>query len=182
MVNPINPWSSQMSKRKPAHARASKSKPAHAGGPTKAAKAQRAAEAIVRSPKASHERSARAGTTARPARPEQQGSLLVEKPGTAMEPVTALEEVCKPTMMDSGSKNSANVFSAATKARAYQAKLMEMAQANMQFTFEFAQRLATIRSPIEFPIIIAEFTSKRLAMFRKYSREMAELSTEGWAA
>jgi hypothetical protein len=36
--------------------------------------------------------------------------------------------------------------------RAYQAKLLEMAQANMQFAFEFAQRLATIRSPVEFPI------------------------------
>jgi hypothetical protein len=53
-----------------------------------------------------------------------------------------------------------------------------MAQANMQFAFEFAQRLATIRSPVEFPSVIAEFTSKRIAMFRKHSTEMAKLSTE----
>jgi hypothetical protein len=62
--------------------------------------------------------------------------------------------------------------------RAYQAKLLEMAQANMQFAFEFAQRLATIRSPVEFISVNAEFTSKRIAMFRKHSKEMAELSTK----
>jgi hypothetical protein len=61
--------------------------------------------------------------------------------------------------------------------RAYQEKLVEMVQANVQFGFEFAQRLATIRSPIEFPGVIAEFTSKRIAMFQKHSTEMAELST-----
>jgi hypothetical protein len=48
----------------------------------------------------------------------------------------------------------------------------------MQFAFEFAQGLATIRSPVEFPSVIAEFTSKRIAMFRKHSTEMAELSTK----
>ena len=50
-----------------------------------------------------------------------------------------------------------------------------MAQAHMTFAFEFSQRLATIRSPVEFFTVIAEFTSKRVAMFRKYSKEMAEL-------
>ena len=68
--------------------------------------------------------------------------------------------------------------SANANVRAYQAKLLEMAQANMQFAFEFAQRLAAIRSPIEFPSVIAEFTSKQIAMFRKHSTEMAELSTK----
>jgi hypothetical protein len=53
--------------------------------------------------------------------------------------------------------------------------LLEMAQANMQFAFEFAQRLATIRSPAEFPSVIAEFTSRRVAMFQKHSAEIAEL-------
>ena len=62
--------------------------------------------------------------------------------------------------------------------QAYQAKLLEMAQANMQFAFEFAQKLATIRSPFEILSVIAEFTSKRIDMFRKYSKEMAELSTK----
>jgi hypothetical protein len=66
--------------------------------------------------------------------------------------------------------------SAAANVLAYQAKLLEMAQANMQFAFEFAQRLATIRSPVEFPGVIAEFTNRRIAMFQKHSKEMAEFS------
>ena len=57
-----------------------------------------------------------------------------------------------------------------------------MAQANMQFGFEFAQRLPTIRSPVEFLSVIAEFSSKGVAMFGKYSKEMAELSTKCLAA
>ena len=57
-----------------------------------------------------------------------------------------------------------------------------MAQANMTFAFEFSQRLATIRSPVEFLTVIAEFTSKRIAMFRKHSTEMAELSTKRWTS
>jgi len=61
---------------------------------------------------------------------------------------------------------------------AYQAKLLEMAQANMQFAFEFAQRLTTIRSAVELPGVVAELTSKRIAMFWKHSTEMAELSTK----
>jgi hypothetical protein len=48
----------------------------------------------------------------------------------------------------------------------------------MTFAFGFSQRLATIRSPVEFFTVIAEFTSKRIAMFGKYSKEMAELSTK----
>ncbi len=48
---------------------------------------------------------------------------------------------------------------------------------NMQFAFDFAKKLAAIRSPLNFSVSFAEFTSKRIAMFRKYSKEMAELST-----
>ena len=162
-----------MSKRKPATA----SK--HARSPKIAAKAQRAAQAIVRSPKDSRLRSAGAGSTeSPPKRPDnsQQEALLVENP------VTALQDDYKQTMTDSDSKKSTNFSSATANARAYQAKLLEMAQANTQFAFEFAQRLATIRSPVEFPSVIAEFTSKRIAMFRKYSKEMTELSTKRWTA
>jgi hypothetical protein len=57
---------------------------------------------------------------------------------------------------------------------------MEMAQANVQFSFEFAQRLAAARSPVEFTGVIAEFTSKRIAIFGKHSIELAELSTPRW--
>jgi hypothetical protein len=58
--------------------------------------------------------------------------------------------------------------------RAYQAKLLEMVQANMQFALEIAQRFATVRSPVETLRVIEEFTSKRIAMFRKHSKEMAD--------
>jgi hypothetical protein len=162
-----------MSKRKPATAAK------HARSPKIAAKAQRAAQAIVRSPRDSRVRSAGAGSTELPPkRPDhsQQEALLVENP------VTALQDDYEQTMTDSDSKKSTNFSLATANVGAYQAKLMEMAQANMQFAFEFAQRLAATRSPVEFPSVIAEFTSKRIAIFRKYSKEMAELSTTRWTA
>jgi hypothetical protein len=165
--------SKRMSKRKPATA----SK--HARSPKIAAKAQRAAQAIVRSPKDSRLRSAGAGTTeSPPKRPDdsQQEALLVENP------VTALHDDYKQTMTDSDSKKWTNLSLATTNVRPYQAQLLEMAQANMQLASEFAQRLATIRSPVEFFSVIAEFTNKRIAMFWKYSKEMAELDTKRWIA
>ena len=93
-----------------------------------------------------------------------------------MNPATALQDDCKRTMTDNEANKALGFSSAAANVRAYQAKLLEMAQANMQFAFEFAQRLATIRSPLEFPSVIAEFTNRRIAMFQKYSKEMAEFS------
>ncbi len=160
-----------MSKRKPATA----SK--HSRSPKIAAKAQRAAQAVVRSPKDSRLRSAGTGTSeSPPQRPDdtQQEALLVGNP------VTALQDDYKQTTTDSDS-NKRTIFSLTTaNVPAYQAKLAEMAQANVQFAFEFAQRLATIRSPVEFPSVILEFTSKRIALFRKYSKEMAELSSKPW--
>src|SRR4029077_6598220 len=169
-----------MSKRKPATAIK------HSRSPKIAAKAQRAAQAIVRSPKVSRQRSAGPGTTELgPKRPDdsQEEALLVENPVTALQqeaplvenPVTALQDDCKKAMTDNDSKKGFDFSSATANVRAYQAKLLEMAQANMQFAFEFAQRLATIRSPVEFPSVIAELTGKRIAMFRQHSKEMAEL-------
>ena len=159
-----------MNKRKPATA----SKRAHS---TKIA-AQRANQAIIRSPKNSPLRSVAAGSTESP--PERhndskQEASLVEKPAT---PATALQDDCKQTMTDNDSKKGFVFSSATANVRAYQAKLLEMAQANIQLAFEFAQRLATIRSPVEILSVIAEFTSKRIAMFQKYSIEMAELGTK----
>ena len=153
-----------MSKRKPATA----SKHAHS---TKIA-AQRANQAIIRSPKNSPLRSVAAGSTQSPPDNSEQEAPLVEKPATT------LQDDCKQTMTDNDSKEGFVISSATANVRAYQAKLLEMAQANMQLAFEFAQRLATIRSPVEILSVIAEFTSKRIAMFQKYSIEMAELGTK----
>jgi hypothetical protein len=171
-----------MSKRKPSK---------HSHYPKIAAKAQRAAQAIVRSPSDSRLRSLGAGSTASPPKhndPKQE-ALLVESPATAFQteshdlnallaenPATALQDDCKQTMTDNESKKALDFSSAAGNVRAYQAKLLEIAQANVQFALEFAQRLATIRSPVEFLSVIAEFTNKRIAMFQKYSKEMAEFS------
>ena len=158
----------------------------HAHSPKIVAKAQRAAQAIVRSPKDSRLGSVETGSTkSLPKRhsDSKQEAPLVENPVTALQqeaplvenPVTALQNDCKPTMTNNDSKKGFDLSSATANVRAYKAKLLEMAQANMQFAFEFAQRLATIRSPVEFPSVIAELTGKRIAMFRQHSKEMAEL-------
>ena len=92
-------------------------------------------------------------------------------------PETVLQNAPRPTT--DNKPNEAIRFSYANmNVLAYQAKLLEMAQANMQFAFEFAQKLTTIRSAVELPGVVAELTSKRIAMFWKHSTEMAELSTK----
>jgi hypothetical protein len=83
----------------------------------------------------------------------------------------------KQTMKDIVSSKGFD-FPSPTSVRAYQAKLAEVAQVNVQFAVEYAQRLATIRSPVEILSVIAEFTSKRIALFQKHLIEMAELSTK----
>ena len=156
-----------MSKRKPATA----SK--HAHGRKIVTKAQQAAQAIVRSPRDSL-RSAEAGPTESPPNSDndlRQKALLVDN--TAI-----LHDDRKQTMTGISSKEETNLSSATANVRAYQANLLEMAQASMRLSFEFAQRLATIRSPLEFPSVIAEFTSKRVAMFLKHSIEMAKITTK----
>ena len=156
-----------MSKRKPA----TNSK--HRRGPKIAEKAP-VAQAVVRSPKQNVLRAAVTKST-----PQRVGEreAHVDDPTTALhrearlEPATALQDD-----RNNGSTKGLDVSSATGNVRAFQAKLLEVAQANMQFAFEFAQRLATTRSPVELLSVTAEFTSKRSAMFLKHSKEMAELS------
>ena len=153
---------------------ATKSK--HSRGPKIAAKAQRVAQAVVRSPK-DDRRLPSVGAASSESHPERHNEeeALVGDPMTAfhesrLEPATALQERNNdPTKGSDFSSATANV-------RAFQAKLLEVAQANMQFGFEFAERLATIKSPVEFLSVTAEFTSKRSAMFLKHSKEIAESS------
>src|SRR6476620_7285598 len=117
---PIIPLECQMSKRKPATA----SKHAHS---TKIA-AQRANQSIIKSPKDGPLRSVAAGSTESP--PERHNDSKQEAP-LVEKPATALQDDCKQTMTDNDSKKGF-VFSATANVRAYQAKLLEMAQANMQ--------------------------------------------------
>jgi hypothetical protein len=157
-----------MSKRKPATA----SK--HARSPKIAAKAQRATQATVRSPKVSLRSVAADSADSSPSRNDSKPvtPLVIENP------VTALQEDFKKTMTVTSWSKGFDLFSATANVRAYQAMLLELSQANMTFAFEFSRRLATIRSPFEFLNVIAEFASERIAMFGKYSKEMAELSAK----
>lgn len=163
----------QMSKHKPATA----SK--HAHSPRTAAKAHRAAQDIVRSATHSVSHSVDAGSTEPPSErhdnPEQDALL-----GEHLETIVRNTEQDAQLVTDNNSKNGIDLSSANASVRVYQGKLLEIAQANMQFACEFAQRLATIRSPIEFPSILAEFTSRRIVMFSKHSAEMAELNNKRW--
>ncbi|MGY3605622.1 MULTISPECIES: phasin family protein [unclassified Bradyrhizobium] len=152
-----------MSNRK----RAIASKPAR--GPRKAARAQRKKQAIVRSPKDNLLHSDAAGSTEPPKLHDdsKQKALTVENR------VATLQDAFHQTIRDKNPKEGFDLSLVTANLQAYQAKLLEMAQANMQFAFEFGQRLVTIRSPFEFFAVIAEFTSKQIDIFRKYSKEMA---------
>jgi len=155
-----------MSNRKPATA----AKRAHTSKKV-AQKAQRAAQAVVRSSIA--RRAPAADLTKSPPEPQSdadQEARLVDSPAMV------IQDDSEQTMRVTESKTEPVFSSAMASTGAYQAKLLEMAQANMKLALEFAQRLAWIRSPFEFPSVIAEFTTKRIDMFRKHSKEMAELT------
>jgi hypothetical protein len=148
-------------------------------------KAQRSTQAIVRSPKASAPRSVGLDSNAQPSEPRedlQQDVLLIEdRQPFDKKPEAALHDPER--IRETDLKKGSDFLSAAREhAQAYQAKLLEIVQANVQLAYEFSQRLAAIRSPVDFPIVIAEFTSKRISMFRKHSKELAELSTRRWAS
>jgi hypothetical protein len=153
-----------MSKRKPATA----SK--HARSPKIAAKAQRTAQAIIRSPKValpSVPEGSAEPSSSRHKEPETVAPLDVEHP------VSAREEIYKQAIT-----KEIDLSLATANVRAYQAKLSEITQVNMKLALEFTQRLAAIRSPVEFLGVIAEFTTKRIALLGKHSIEIVELSTK----
>ncbi|MBR1157383.1 Phasin protein [Bradyrhizobium sp. JYMT SZCCT0428] len=138
-----------------------------------AAKAQRANSAVIRSPKPGRVRSVAAdpikSSPKGPNDPKHQAAII-ESP--AME----LQDSLKKTVSEPDLRKGFDLSSATATARAYQAKLLEMAQANMQFALEFGPRLASIRSPFQLLRVIEELTKERIAMFRKYSNEMVQLS------
>jgi hypothetical protein len=108
---------------------------------------------------------------------EQEASFVLQQEAPRVEnPPSAPQDDSKQTTSNSDSKKGFAFPSATANVRAYQAKLLEMAQAEMQLAFEFAERLAVIRSPVEFPRVIAEITGKRITMFMDHSKEMAALS------
>jgi len=163
-VVPIRPVEYQMSKRKPATVTKRANSPKRA--------AQRANQAIVRSPKDNRLPSVAAGSTESP--PERHDDSIQEAPLVEHSAI-ALQEQMKAV----DSKHGFGFLPSTANLVAYQGKLLELTQDNMQFAFEFAAKLAAIRSPVEIFTVIVEFTSKRIAMFQKFSIEMAELGTKG---
>jgi hypothetical protein len=134
-------------------------------------KAQRATQAVVRSPIAG--RAPAADSTK--SLPEHQSET--DKEARLVDsPAMVLEDETRQTMADTESKGELEFSPALAGVGAYQAKLLEMGQANMKLAWEFAQRLAWIRSPFEFPSVIAEFTTKRIDLLRKHSKELVELT------
>jgi hypothetical protein len=92
-------------------------------------------------------------------------------------PATASRGDREQTMRESASRKTFAFPSATENVRACQAKLLEMAQADVRFAFEFAERLATMKSPAELPRVMAEFADKRIATLMDHSKELVELST-----
>jgi hypothetical protein len=150
----------------------SKHKPATASKrvrrPKIVAKAQRARQAIVRGPRSISLRVSTESLAERPSGLRPEVSLV--------DNVVAAQDDLEQAIRDKGSKIGSDLSSTAASVRAYQAKLLEIAQANMQFAFESAQRFGTIRSPVGFLKFIEELTSKRIEMFRKHLKEIAELT------
>jgi hypothetical protein len=175
----------------------SKHKPAkRARSPKIAARAQRNKQAIVRSAKDSLLRSVAASPIETPLKlhddskqkapiVEEQKAPIVQNQkdpivgnrvaalkAAALE-AAALSDGGSQMMRDNNPKKVFDFSLAAVSMQAYQATLLEVAQANTKFAFEFSQRLATIRSPFDFFAVIAEFTSRRIDMFGKHAKEMA---------
>jgi hypothetical protein len=134
-----------------------------------AAKAQPARQAVVRSPRPSHVRLVEGGSNetqlnigSGPDAPvlNQAAAAFpaVESPGMASQDESQREnDVAK----------AFDVFPASPNALAYLTKLPEIAQANMQLAFEFAQRFARIKSPFEIPSVLSELLFKQFAIFQK---------------
>jgi hypothetical protein len=152
-----------MSNRKPATAskRARRTKVA--------ARAQWNKQAVVRSPKDGSLRSIAAESPDSPLEAldeSKQQTPIVENRA-------ALQDGLSQKMTDNNAKKGLDFSLPMANMQAYQATLLEVTQANMQFAFEFGQRLATTRSPFEFLAVIAEFTGRRIVMIGKHSKELA---------
>lgn len=157
-----------MSKRKPAAPKRAR--------PKVAVRAQRKKQESVRSSKNSHLRVVH--PTQSPTEVHghsKKGTPVLENPAFALgqDSRAALEAILQAAAFQDGSKKGFDFSQLIANVQAYQAKLLEMTQANMQFVFDFSQRLATIRSPFEFWAVIVEFAGRRFIMVLKHSKELA---------
>jgi len=136
--------------------------------PKKAAQAQQNKHDVVRSPKDNLPSSVAAASIESPLElhddPQQDAPVIETR-------VDSLPPDLSQRMRDSDPAKGLAL--ATVNVPAYQAKLLEIAQANWQFAFEFGLRLATTRSPTEFFTVITEFTSRQIDMFGQHAKEMA---------
>jgi hypothetical protein len=135
-----------------------------------AMKAQRASEAVVRSPKQKLRSVASFSAESSPEVHSRPDATVFEKLTTAIpvpeKPTMASQDDSERTMRDSDLAKPFNVFSTMANVGAYQRRLPEVAQAYMQLPFEFAQRLAQIKSPFEIPSVFADLATKQFTIFQ----------------
>jgi hypothetical protein len=153
-----------MSKRKPAKVSKAHSKVT--------AKAQRARQAVVRSPKPNQVRMVAAGSNK--SLSELHEDTRRDTP-VLETPIAALPDVENPTMAsqyererttrEDSARNVSEVLAAPVNVGTHQTKPPEITQA-MQLVFEFAHRLTQIKTPFEVPGVLSELTIKQFAMFR----------------
>ncbi|MGY4626827.1 Phasin protein [Bradyrhizobium sp. USDA 4486] len=127
-----------------------------------AARVQRSKQATIKSPKDDLLRSVAIGAIESPLKLQDDSrheAPIVEKCGGD------LQDDLSQKMAESNPKQE---FALATANMQAPVKLLEIAQANTQFAFEFGLRLAAIRSPSDFFAVIAEFTSRRIDLYGKY--------------
>jgi len=176
-----------MSKRKPAAAskRALSSRkpataPKRAGGQKVVARAQRNKQAFVKSPKDNPLRFVAAASSGSPIEADdesKQQSLKNENRAAALQAIlqAAFQDGFGQKMRDNNPKKGFDFPLLIANVQAYQARLLEVTQANIQFIFEFNQRLATTRSPLQLLALITEFTGRRIIMTLDAVRGFATL-------
>jgi len=155
----------EMSKPKPA--KSSK----RARSPAIATRAHGKKQAVVKSARDNLLRSVAAGPI--------ESSLELHDDSKEEAPIVEKQEApiaANPVQIGRSQMRGFDFASATGNMVAYQAKLLEMTQANMRFAVDFTQKLATIRSPFQFVDVIVEYTKRRADMLVKQSTEVAALT------
>jgi hypothetical protein len=155
--------------------------PKRARRPKVAARAQRSKQTFVRSP-----RPLRPDTAASTELPIEVHEAVGQERSSQEKPVfdnraraVALEAILKAALQDDlsqtvrGDAPKSGFDLLISNVQAYHAKLVEVSQANLQFVFDFTERLAACKSPFELLAVIAEFTGRRIMMIGKHSKELA---------
>ena len=78
--------------------------------------------------------------------------------------------------MKAGAEHAADLMESAFKGvRDYNLKVLEIARANSEACFNFAQQLITVRSPSEMVELSTEYARKQFAALNEQTKELASL-------